>query len=570
MDDVLKVARCRALTNDLTFDEARYEYDFSFKPANLSDAFQVHTTAELVAFLERNPDAELDAKVIGIENGKRTFKTVESAKFLDAFKSDKFVKMREAGADPFDTDSDSYNNLVGQDFIPLLGGPFYKNLYYYQDYIRMHSLAFQQFHHNPIARAIVNITRDFTLGRGYRVDSENQAAMALWRAFEKVNKLPEMMNYFALEFSTYGETMIWKLPNNETKIGYQLRAGESIPTGIIPRVRLIDVSNIIEIVTYPEDITRALFAVWLAPTQYQIYTGAMQGQETVQPSLKFIYRQIPAEQFLHYKTGCMSNEKRGRSDLFPIFGYLKRLQDCINYTMIAHQKQAAWALDTTIEGDQTDIDAYVMAQQSLGTIASAGSEFVHTDKIKREFLSNQVNSGGKQESFEWVLDMIAAGSQIPISYLGTHISGGQTKASALVATEPVAKKFEMRQLVYERVIRDLWDYCMEWAGLGQVDLEVTFPEIITQDRDAKLKSLALAETQGWIKKERAAEIAAKELGITDFEYEDEKQETEQASAPLTSPAKAQAEPQDATPKPQAVTKTEKARTANNDRKLTYS
>src|SRR5260221_312108 len=81
-----------------------------------------------------------------------------------------------------------------------------------------------------------------------------------------------------------------RLQNNATKIGYQLRPGQEVPTGIIPRMRLIDPSVIWDIITYPEDITRVLAYVWVAPTQYQIYTAP--GIST----LKFIYQQIPSDQ----------------------------------------------------------------------------------------------------------------------------------------------------------------------------------------------------------------------------------------------------------------------------------
>ncbi|HCW08355.1 MAG TPA: hypothetical protein DGG95_13425, partial [Cytophagales bacterium] len=82
----------------------------------------------------------------------------------------------------------------------------------------------------------------------------------------------------------------------------------------------------------------------------------------------------------------------------------------------------------------------------------------------------------------------------------------------------------------------------------EAEIEVTFPEVITQDRSAKLKDLATAEEMQWISHSRAAEIAAKELGISKYDWELEKSEIEQeqqekqimpeitpAGSPLTSP-----------------------------------
>jgi hypothetical protein len=518
----LKLERAAVLQSKLTFDEKTYEFDDSFIPADISNPMEVHTTAEMVACLERNPNIELDAKVLGKQGKIVTLKECGKEKFVTNFKESSF-------------DDDTYISSSNDDFVPMLGGPFYKNLYFYQDYIRMHGQSFYAYHHDPLAKLIVAITKDFTLGRGFRIDSENKVAIAVWESFVEANDFQEQFNQLATELSIYGEDMLWWLPNNESKITYQLNK-EDIPKAILPRVRLVDPSNIIEIVTYPEDITRRLFYVWLAPTQYQLYGGQDPKTNKVQPTAKFIYRQIPADQMMHFKINSVSNEKRGRSDFYPVLGYLKRLRDAVNFGMVALQKQSAWAIDTTIDGSQADIDAYVDAQTAMGTIPAAGSEFVHTTKVTRQFLSNQAGRGGQQDVFDWAISMVAAGVQIPVSYFGTHLSGGQTRASALVSTEPVAKKFEMRQEVYKGILKKVWNRLMSELNLGFVDCEITFPEIITQDRSSKLKDLALAESQGWIKKERAASIAAKELGIADFKFEEDAgSEMATPAAPLTTP-----------------------------------
>jgi hypothetical protein len=252
---------------------------------------------------------------------------------------------------------------------------------------------------------------------------------------------------------------------------------------------------------------------------------------------KFIYQQIPAPEMLHYKVNSVSNEKRGRSDLYPVFGYLKRLRDSVNYSVIALQKQSAWAIDTKIEGNQDDIDNYVKSIEQQGAIAPAGSEFVHSAQVVREFLSANASSGGQSEAFLWCLSMISIGSGIPVSWLGSHLSSGSTRASAVVSTEPVHKKFEMRQKLYEQIILDLWDYLMTTFGI-KATCEVTFPDLITQDRSQKLKDLALCQSQGYFSKERCANIAAKEFNATDFNFDTEivEEETDPVlGAPLTQP-----------------------------------
>lgn len=535
VDEKKKLERMLILKNQ-AFKNDSFEYDDSFESHDGSDPLSCKTTDEIVKCLERNENCTIEARVIGADkDGNTKLIDLDKKEFIEAFKFGEQgkIKLKESN-DYFGMDSDA-SPLVGQDYIPMLGGPFNKQQYY-KDYLKGHATAFYYFHHDPYANLVVKMTRDFTLGRGFRVDFKNPLAQATWEAFSEINNLPQMLDYIAFELSLYGEIMLWWLPQKETYISYQLSPKQAPPKAFLPRFRLIDPSVIWEIVTYPEDITRVLYYQWVAPTQWSMYTGRDKG-ETV-PGTKFIYQQIPADQVDHFKINVVSNEKRGRSDLFPAFGYFKRFRDSINYAIVSMQKNAAWAIDTTIDGDMTDINNYVASQEALGTIPEAGSEFVHSKQVTRQYLSNL--GGGKGANFaafEWSLSSIASATGWPVSYFGTHLSGGQTRASALVATEPIAKKIEQRQLIYDRIIVKIAKRLLEPLGLYEKP-EITFPEVITQDRSQKLKDIAAAQMAGWISKERAAEIAAKELNITEFDYKSEKLKIEQdqtMSNYLTSP-----------------------------------
>lgn len=553
-----KLAYATVLTRG-TFDPERYEYTDRFIAGDPSDPMSVHTMAELHECVSKNKNVQVDGLIYCVGRSGVGAKRFNRTGFLEAWDGNRRkTKFREA-FDTFGTCMDTPGanaGLVGDDYIPLLGGPFNKQLYFH-DALRMFALCFYAYHHDPVARAFTNILSDFVLGRGFRVDAKHsdvkteKVAQALWSSFEEVNDLQSMAEHFVKDSSRDGEIMLWKLPNNETKIGYQLSPGQAVPKGIIPRWRLIDPSTCWEIVTYPEDITRILFYQLVYPTQYQIYTGS-DGGSTV-PSTKFIMQQIPASQVKHYKLNCAYNEKRGRSDLFPILGYLKRLRDSVDYSLIAMQKAAAYAIDTEIQGSQTDVDGYVAAMNAQGTIPPAGSDFVHTAKIKRQYLSNSAtgSSNGGNVAFEWALNMACIGYGIPVSYLGTHLSGGSSRASAMVGTEPVAKRMQKRQMFVRKIVAELAQDLMKEFGIQGVEWEITFPEIISQDRSAKIKDIITVEDAGYISRSRAAEMCAKELDISEYDYESEKEviDTEDKPpilpnliSPLTAPPQAPAEP----------------------------
>lgn len=539
----LKVIKHGLMTKDYEVNDRFQKSDGSF--------FGAHTTAEMIEVLSRDKSVGLEARVIHATPSGFVQKNVSRETFLEASKrkaliSKKGNKLREA--DVFATDASSAGGaglgLIGDDYAPLLGGPFNKQLYMY-DYLKMHAYAFFSYNHHPLAKFIVDTIVDFTLGKGFRVDvrgKDKDAGLVTWRAVEKANDFQRRMRHAAKNYSKYGENMLWELPNNLSKIAYDVRPGQEPPKALLPRYRLIDPSVIWDICTYPEDIERVLFYQWIAPTQYQLFTGRDKGEAV--PSYKYIYQQVPADQVLHFKTNCDSNEKRGRSDLFPVLGYLKRIQDSVNYAIIGDQKRSAWAIDTSVDGSPADLQAYADSQAALGTVPPAGSEFIHSKKVERKYLANEGGAkGGGSMSFEWCLSMIAAGVVIPVSYFGTHLSGGQTRASAIVSTEPSAKKWEARQGDMKTMIEAIFERTMRRFNL-HCDCEVVFPEIVTHDRTAKLKDISLALAEGLISKRRAAEMVAKELGIDSFDWEKEQDEIKKDGpvadmnlAPLTSMGK---------------------------------
>jgi hypothetical protein len=546
-DPTSKTERVKILTRN-AFDPETYEMNTKWTPGDPSNPMACKTVAEMMECLDRNPNVELDAQYLAINpktGARQSFrvKKEDRQKFIESYKA-RETKFKESGS--FDGDGYSGNvnqGLVGNDFVPLMGGPFDKQLYY-QDFMMMQAAAYWAYHHDPFGHATIHIILDFTLGKGFRIDFEDKKQQALWEAFTEANNFEEQFLFYAKELAIYGESQWWWLPENQTQISWQRRSGETpAPVSpVIPRIRVMDPSLFWDKITHPEDINTVLAYQWVAPTQYQIYTNVQATGERL-PSAKFIFRQIPGEEIIETRINCVSNEKRGRSDLFSILGYLKRLRDTVNWSIIGMQKAAAFAIDTTIQGGQPDIDAYIADQAANGTIPPAGSEFVHTAKIKREYIGNAATDGaGKSGAFDWTLNMIAAGGRIPVSYYGTHLSGGSTRASAIVATEPVAKLFESRQGVYDRTLQKIIKGWANKVGIGSdYKVKITWPEIITQDRSQKLKDLALAEQAKWISPQRAAETAAKELGADDYIYATEQadiakqQAAEIAPGPLQAP-----------------------------------
>jgi len=520
-------------TGPLSFNKKDYDLNQLLEKAELSGP--VHSTAELVRFLEddKNKDVQLEGRICFTNGLTHIPVKIDRQKFLEFFKGDgqpvTADKLKESFKEDFGRATAADGSYVGSpDFVPTMGGPFNKQLYL-TGMLQAKALAYYHYNHSPICKNIVHTIRDFTLGRGWRADvkckdkTKQGVALALWRAFEDANELYEQMRYLSVDLSLDGEIMFWKLPNNAARITYKLAPSQQIPRAALPRVRLIDTSSIYEIITYPEDILRPLFYVQLTTTSYSMYSAKDQGAPV--PTIKFIFQHIPADQVIHHKINVVTGEKRGRGDLFQIIPFAKRLTDVVDYKIIQEMKNCAWGIDTTVEtGDQTDIDKYIEsvkeAEGETG-VAPAGSEFVHTAKVKRQYLANSTTSSAQSDAFRWVANMISAGSRIPYNYWGFQDAAGTTKASAETAVEPVEKFFESRQIDYEIILKKLARWLFDLYELPEAELEVTFPDIKKELRSNKFNDLTLAQTNQWFAKERCAEIAAKEMSITDYDFSSE-------------------------------------------------
>lgn len=188
---------------------------------------------------------------------RRTFQRwkpvlIESVPHLKQFfQSESGRKKRfieQFGIDPIMSDDPltgglSPTRLIDQgDFVPLMNGPFYKQLYIY-DYLLMHSRAFQLVNHNALAAAAVKIMTRFTLGRGIGFTIKNDQARAVWEEFWERNKLKKKLRLLARDFTWQGELLMRY---------YEPREG-------FMTLRCMDASSCWEVVTDPEDVEQVYY-----------------------------------------------------------------------------------------------------------------------------------------------------------------------------------------------------------------------------------------------------------------------------------------------------------------------
>lgn len=485
-----------------------------------------------------------EASKFSVNERKQCLELGKSAKFREDF------AVSSSNTDPFN------------EFIPIMGGPFNHQLYLH-DMLDALAKSFEAWNHNPLAHQIVKITTHFVLGRGVTFkarDRQVQERFAAW--WDRVN-MTARLEFWSDMLSRDGELMIRRFINPATKEMF---------------IRWVDPSTIWEIVTDLEDIERVYYYHQQYPTAYQVLYGANGNDRKFDPtkfgSSKYVINQIPAEEVHHIKINCSPNEKRGRSDLFSILGWLKRYKDFQTAIVLRAIIQSTFAWKNKLAGNNTDVDAFIGA---FGTDQPEfGSVWVENEASTLEPMTADTKSGSGLADCPGIVNAISVGAGIPKEYLG--MTDHASRATAVVASEPGVKKFQSRQLLLSRLLKDIsqeWfknelsngnlpatqpaqdddlPTVVAWAkknavrfpffggfldkmiaavmGAGPMEptdgeIQFEFPEIAIEDRSAKIKDLEVALMDKAISHRRYSNTIAKELGIEDYDYDKEKEEIQE-------------------------------------------
>jgi hypothetical protein len=448
------------------------------------------------------------------------------------------------GLDAFNYGGDDLTtgSIVGppnDEYTPLLGGPFSKQLYIY-DYLDMHAKAFWSKNHHPFGKAIVNILRSYVVGKGVKVLFASPAAQKCWDDFEKRTD-------FQAKLRTDVETLVW---------AGEIMTEKAFDTEGLPILKQIDPSTVWEIVTDPLTPEVALYFHQQYPTQWQL---------TYKPTDKnteYIINDIPGDKVIHIKINNAPGEKRGRSDLFAVLSWLKRFRDYFNAKVVKAQMEESWGLDIAIDGDQADVDAYA-SNPDVQRIPPAGSTRIHNKDVEFSYLNPTSSSTqGRDNVGEQIKNVIAVGAGIAPEWLGES-AAGSTAETARTKEGPASRNIEDKQMVIERYIRRIGEFVLDSdstlpetqvrpASLSKLKLalvqrnwksvikeatalllskevdepidksfEIIFPEPAGEDRKAKLEAIVLGEAQKYLSHERAATMYAKEIGVTSYDPQEE-------------------------------------------------
>ena len=543
--------RARVLSFEATDFEA--EFQCRIKREDYEKRLTIPLASEAKGFKAPHVEGMLatvrpdSSKASGVRVELNKIKNTEGLRQFLASKEARASRLLESDAFALGTDSLTSASTApfppNNEYIPIMGGPFSKQLYLF-DYLDMHAKCYEAKNHNPLAKEIIDIITFFSIGKGVTIKFNNDQVQDLWDKFAERNKLQQ---YLRMD----SDTLTWagELGSHKTKF----------PDGF-PRLRHIDPSTVWEIVGDPLDTEIPYYYHQQFPTQYQL---------TYKPgdiASAYVVNDIPADEVIWLKINTVPGEKRGRSDLFNILGWLKRFRNYYDARITKAQMEESFGLDVLIKGSANDVDDW-LSDPNNSMIPRPGDKLVHNEAVEYKYIQPTASSAGNATDSigEAIRSICATGAGLSPEYLGVGGKSG-TRATAITKSEPSARKFEDRQTIFKGYIDEIikwWKVAMpgmpttqvrdaslgalkralqarKWALVAKeavalmsagvvtepidMNYQIIFPEIGTEDRTAKMKDIATSQALEYLSHKRAATMTASELQITDYDYDDEQEQ----------------------------------------------
>jgi hypothetical protein len=401
-------------------------------------------------------------------------------------------------------------------YVPLIPGPWTRQQYW-ADYWASSAKCFEASTHSGIARRTCAAMTYFTLGRGISWKFSNDKAQQAWEQFWKGNKMRRRIKSIARDLSVFGEQFLRYFP-----------APRGDPRLLI--VRQLDPATIYEIVSDQEDLETVYFYHQQFQTRMEYYSPPRANKAPQGPTpagvTRYIIRQIDASEIDHYALHTVSGEARGRSDLFPVLGDLKRLRDLMTAKVVQSDIGNRVMAVLKANGTNADINRVLNSIFPNGQPPPPGTIVGLNNAVDLEPF--QYSSGREVRAdftYDELLDSIASGVGIGRQYLGfapSNGGSGSTRANALNEADSSVKTFEDRQdVLSEDILQEMCDRVLEAAGInGIVEREFILPEIASEDTTTKLENLEIAMANNWVSHRTAASTAGAEL-VAEYDYDHE-------------------------------------------------
>ena len=287
---------------------------------------------------------------------------------------------------------------------------------------RMQDVAYYLYDNNPLAKRILELTRDFVLGEGVEVAASDEMQGSILDNFwhDAINQMDLKLHARVLELGLWGE-QCWSVVVNP--IDGHVRLGYIDPGAISSVIRdPHDAEQVVAVVlkSGPGQADRRYRVVSLdedpRSSTYGRLTGVTldsagnvvtQWQELDAEGRPVGEAKAYAGACFFFKINAVATAARGRSDLLALADWLDAYDQVLFNEVDRALLLKSFVWDVTLQGaDQTAIDAYAKSNPA----PKPGSVRYHNDKVDWEAETPDLKAVDAQAGADILLSYIAAGS----------------------------------------------------------------------------------------------------------------------------------------------------------------
>jgi len=397
-----------------------------------------------------------------------------------------------------------------------------KDSYSEADLDTLREQARKLYYKDPGARGLIGSMVGFILGRNASVAATDEDAQAYWDAWcnDKQNKFDRRSKELVRRLLRDGEFFLRLFKaNGQINYEYGEEGKKQSKTADYLAVRFIDPEEIKDksnthsygIETDPDDVETVL--------KYHRCFFKNNIEDT---------EEIDAEEIVHGKILCDSNEKRGKSFFIGIAKYLKnyqlwlddriRLNRIRNFFHLVIKPEGAFSAEA-LKAKFKDESTTAAGRTPNKKMPKPGSAIV-AKGVDYEFKNLNINATDTKDDGRNIERMICKGTQL-VEGVVTGDYSNQNYASALVAESPMVKAIEDWQDVIGDYIKEIFKKIVRFgktAGAipeaASEECSVNFDSMVHRDLEKDTTAYQIHRQNGWASDKT---ISAK-LG---YDYEDE-------------------------------------------------
>lgn len=375
---------------------------------------------------------------------------------------------------------------------------------------RQREIAVHLYTYNPIAKALLDVMREWILGEGVRITAPNERTAAYLDRFwnDRANRWDIRLWQQTLELHLMGERF-WPVFTNEF-------------SGLM-RFGVIDPSRVKEVITDPDNVEMAIGVVLksqagLAERRYRtVLTGDEDLSVLSAPGLKEWERLGVDGELFQFAINRLSTQKRGQSELFVLADWLDGYEQLLFSILQREQALSSYLWDVTLEGASEEEVADFAAKQKYPKPMSMR---VHNEKAKWELQGPAFGSSLQNtEHARLFRNHILSTERLPEHWFGG--GGDVNKSIGAEMSAPTEKSLTAKQREIRYILEDVVRAQLtRGAEHGEIleaedahEFELDFPEPSTRDLtkiSAAIQSVAgglkTFASEGWVDGETSTRV----------------------------------------------------------------